>query len=169
MSNTPIHCSFCGRSKEDVDVLIAGVTGHICDHCIEQADGILKEERKTGSYQRSLHALSIEVTQGHQSKHLDEYIIGQEQAKKTISVAVYNHYKRLLNPSSAGEIEIDKSNVMLLGEPVTGKTLIARTIARMLDVPFCIADATVLTEAGYVGEDVESVLTRVAPGGRLQC
>jgi len=157
MSNSPIHCSFCGRSKEDVDVLIAGVTGHICDHCIEQADGILKEERKPNSGAASLQ-LKLPKTI---KKHLDEYIIGQEQAKKTISVAVYNHYKRLLNPSAAGEIEIDKSNVMLLGETGTGKTLIARTIARMLDVPFCIADATVLTEAGYVGEDVESVLTRL--------
>ena len=157
MSNSPIHCSFCGRSKDDVDVLIAGVTGHICDHCIEQADGILKEERKPDT---GTSALQLKLPKAIK-KHLDEYIIGQEQAKKTISVAVYNHYKRLLNPSSAGEIEIDKSNVMLLGETGTGKTLIARTIARMLDVPFCIADATVLTEAGYVGEDVESVLTRL--------
>lgn len=157
MSDTPIHCSFCGRSKEDVDVLIAGVTGHICDHCIEQADGILREEKKsapTGA------AFSLKLPK-EIKEHLDTYVIGQEEAKKTISVAVYNHYKRILNPTHDSEIEIDKSNVILLGETGTGKTLLARTIARMLDVPFCIADATVLTEAGYVGEDVESVLSRL--------
>lgn len=157
MSKTPIHCSFCGRSKEDVDVLIAGVTGHICDHCIEQADSILQEEKKsTGELVDFAIKLPKEI-----KRHLDEYVIGQEEAKKTISVAVYNHYKRILNPNMDEEVEIDKSNVILLGETGTGKTLIARTIARLLDVPFCIADATVLTEAGYVGEDVESVLSRL--------
>lgn len=157
MSDTPIHCSFCGRSKEDVDVLIAGVTGHICDHCIEQADGILREEKK-GAPAGAAFSLKLpkEI-----KEHLDTYVIGQEEAKKTISVAVYNHYKRILNPTHDSEVEIDKSNVILLGETGTGKTLLARTIARMLDVPFCIADATVLTEAGYVGEDVESVLSRL--------
>lgn len=157
MSNTPIHCSFCGRSKEDVEVLIAGVTGHICDHCIEQADGILREEKKTAPSDADFQLkLPKEI-----KEHLDTYVIGQEDAKKTISVAVYNHYKRILNPTSHQDIEIDKSNVILLGETGTGKTLLAKTIARMLDVPFCIADATVLTEAGYVGEDVESVLSRL--------
>ena len=157
MSDTPIHCSFCGRSKEDVDVLIAGVTGHICDHCIEQADGILREEKKAAP---AGAAFSLKLPK-EIKEHLDTYVIGQEEAKKTISVAVYNHYKRILNPTHDSEIEIDKSNVILLGETGTGKTLLARTIARMLDVPFCIADATVLTEAGYVGEDVESVLSRL--------
>ena len=157
MSDTPIHCSFCGRSKEDVDVLIAGVTGHICDHCIEQADGILREEKKTAP---AGAAFSLKLPK-EIKEHLDTYVIGQEEAKKTISVAVYNHYKRILNPTHDSEVEIDKSNVILLGETGTGKTLLARTIARMLDVPFCIADATVLTEAGYVGEDVESVLSRL--------
>ena len=157
MSDTPIHCSFCGRSKEDVDVLIAGVTGHICDHCIEQADGILREEKKSAP---AGAAFSLKLPK-EIKEHLDTYVIGQEEAKKTISVAVYNHYKRILNPTHDSEIEIDKSNVILLGETGTGKTLLARTIARMLDVPFCIADATVLTEAGYVGEDVESVLSRL--------
>ena len=157
MSDKAIECSFCGRSKDDVTVLIAGVTGHICDHCIEQAESIIREERvhDTGS-------VSIDLKMpGEIKAHLDDYIIGQETAKKTISVAVYNHYKRLLNPAKADEVEIDKSNVIMLGETGTGKTLIARSIARMLDVPFCIADATVLTEAGYVGEDVESVLSRL--------
>ena len=157
MSDTPIHCSFCGRSKEDVEVLIAGVTGHICDHCIEQADGILREEKKTAPAGAAFSLkLPKEITE-----HLDPYVLGQEEAKKTISVAIYNHYKRILNPTHDSEVEIDKSNVILLGETGTGKTLLARTIARMLDVPFCIADATVLTEAGYVGEDVESVLSRL--------
>jgi ATP-dependent Clp protease ATP-binding subunit ClpX len=157
MSNTPINCSFCGRSKEDVDVLIAGVTGHICDHCIEQADGILKEERKPDP---SIEAFSLLMPKAIKH-HLDDYVIGQDDAKKTISVAVYNHYKRILYPGLADDVEIDKSNVILLGETGTGKTLIAKSIARLLEVPFCIADATVLTEAGYVGEDVESVLTRL--------
>lgn len=157
MNQTPIHCSFCGRSKDDVEVLIAGVTGHICDHCIEQADGILKEERKPGSTD---HAFQLQLPKSIK-QHLDDYVIGQDEAKKTISVAVYNHYKRILHPTSGEDVEIDKSNVILLGETGTGKTLIAKTIARLLDVPFCIADATVLTEAGYVGEDVESVLTRL--------
>lgn len=157
MSNSPIHCSFCGRSKDDVEVLIAGVTGHICDHCIEQADGILREEKKATTSDAAFQLkLPKEI-----KEHLDTYVIGQEEAKKTISVAVYNHYKRILNPGGSQEVEIDKSNVILLGETGTGKTLLAKTIARMLDVPFCIADATVLTEAGYVGEDVESVLSRL--------
>ena len=157
MSSTPINCSFCGRAKEEVDVLIAGVTGHICDNCIEQADNILQEEREDTPERADFQLkLPKEI-----KAHLDEYVIGQEEAKKTISVGVYNHFKRIVYPAADDAVEIDKSNVILLGETGTGKTLIARTIARMLDVPFCIADATVLTEAGYVGEDVESVLSRL--------
>lgn len=157
MSEQPINCSFCGRSKDDVTVLIAGVTGHICDHCIEQAEGIIREERVQRSAAPDLELkLPAEIKQ-----HLDEYIIGQEDAKRTISVAVYNHYKRLSYTPTGDDVEIDKANVIMIGQTGTGKTLIARSIARMLDVPFCIADATVLTEAGYVGEDVESVLSRL--------
>lgn len=144
-------------------MLIAGINGHICDSCIEQAQRIVGEElreKSSHSIQTALTLLKpIEI-----KKHLDEYVIGQDEAKRTLSVAVYNHYKRVLNkPNSkkGEEIEIEKSNVILVGETGTGKTLLARTIAKMLNVPFCIADATVLTEAGYVGEDVESVLTRL--------
>ena len=157
MSEQPINCSFCGRSKDDVTVLIAGVTGHICDHCIEQAESIIREERVQKSTAPDLDLkIPSEIKQ-----HLDEYIIGQESAKRTISVAVYNHYKRLSYTPTGDDVEIDKANVIMIGQTGTGKTLIASSIARMLDVPFCIADATVLTEAGYVGEDVESVLSRL--------
>jgi ATP-dependent Clp protease ATP-binding subunit ClpX len=157
MSEQPINCSFCGRSKDDVTVLIAGVTGHICDHCIEQAESIIREERVQ---QTTAPELQLKIP-AEIKKHLDEYIIGQDDAKRTISVAVYNHYKRLSYTPTGDDVEIDKSNVIMIGQTGTGKTLIARSIARMLDVPFCIADATVLTEAGYVGEDVESVLSRL--------
>ena len=158
-----VKCSFCNRDKQDTNVLIAGINGHICDSCIEQAQRIVGEElREKGSHslQTALTLLKpIEI-----KKHLDEYVIGQDEAKRILSVAVYNHYKRVLNKPNTKkgeEIEIEKSNVILVGETGTGKTLLARTIAKMLNVPFCIADATVLTEAGYVGEDVESVLTRL--------
>ncbi len=157
----PIVCSFCGRDKKEVKVLIAGVTGHICDVCISQAYKIVNEEAGAQGNQHVQHALN--VLKPHAiKKHLDEYIIGQDEAKKIMSVAVYNHFKRISHVNSAKEeIEIDKSNVILVGETGTGKTLLARTIAKLLNVPFCIADATVLTEAGYVGEDVENVLTRL--------
>lgn len=158
-----IKCSFCGRTKKDTDVLIAGITGHICNHCVTQAQTIVKDEigSKTASTFSAVQLMKpIDI-----KKHLDEYIIGQDDAKKVLSVAVYNHYKRLIlnqaKTTAKDEIEVDKSNVIMVGETGTGKTLLARTIAKVLNVPFCIADATVLTEAGYVGEDVESILSRL--------
>ena len=160
-----IKCSFCGRDKQDTTVLIAGINGHICDHCIAQAQNIVKEELQDKTNVAFHTALTLMKPQ-EIKKHLDEYVIGQDEAKKVISVAVYNHYKRLgqktsKNTSSEEEVEIEKSNIIIVGETGTGKTLLAKTVARMLNVPFCIADATVLTEAGYVGEDVESILSRL--------
>ena len=160
MSDREINCSFCGRKKSEVDILIAGVTGHICDHCIEQADAIVKEERNQVEEPGFDPGVQLERP-ADIKRFLDEYVIGQESAKRTLSVAVYNHYKRLAHPAAEGEVEIEKSNIVLVGETGTGKTLLARSIARLLKVPFCIADATILTEAGYVGEDVESVLSRL--------
>ena len=157
-----LECSFCKRKKEETNLLIAGVDAHICDKCIEQAHGIVIEE--TISEQNEKAASEFLVKKPIEIKDfLDEYIIGQTHAKRVMAVAVYNHYKRLLqNPSTSGDdVEIEKSNIILVGETGTGKTLIARTIARMLNVPFAIVDATVLTEAGYVGEDVETILTRL--------
>lgn len=152
-------CSFCGREKKDVNLLIAGMEGHICDRCIEQAYAIVEEEfRKDSEFDIS----GIKLLKPKEIKEfLDQYVIGQEQAKKVLSVAVYNHYKRLNQKVQQDETEIEKSNIILVGQTGTGKTLLARTIARMLHVPFTIVDATVLTEAGYVGEDVESLLTRL--------
>ncbi len=154
-------CSFCGRDKKDTNILIAGLSGHICDSCIEQAFEIIEEEkRKSNEFDvNGIKLLKpIEI-----KKFLDQYVIGQDEAKKYLSVAVYNHYKRLLqsNRRDQDEVEIEKSNIILVGETGTGKTLLARTIALMLHVPFTIVDATVLTEAGYVGEDIESILTRL--------
>jgi len=153
------RCSFCGREKKDTNLLIAGISGHICDRCIEQAYSIVQEELGVhGEFDMG----QIKLLKPTEIKSfLDLYVIGQEEAKKYISVAVYNHYKRLMQQDSREEIEIEKSNIVLVGETGTGKTLLARTIARMLHVPFTIVDATVLTEAGYVGEDIESVLTRL--------
>ena len=159
MADREINCSFCGRKKSEVDILIAGVTGHICDHCIEQADAIVKEERN--QVEARIRPRCPTRAPNDIKRFLDEYVIGQESAKRTLSVAVYNHYKRLAHPAAEGEVEIEKSNIVLVGETGTGKTLLARSIARLLKVPFCIADATILTEAGYVGEDVESVLSRL--------
>jgi len=153
-------CSFCGRDKKDTNLLIAGISGHICDHCIEQAYNIIQEETKGKS---SFDVSQLQLLKPREiKKFLDLYVIGQEEAKKYLSVAVYNHYKRLIQTRSDDDgIEIEKSNIILVGETGTGKTLLARTIARMLHVPFTIVDATVLTEAGYVGEDIESLLTRL--------
>ena len=159
-ANKDIKCSFCGSGKQDTLMLIAGLDAHICDKCVAQANQILAEElnvRKTKSTQTFETLLKpIEI-----KTHLDQYVIGQDQAKKILSVAVYNHYKRLNQKIGKDEVEIEKSNIIMVGETGTGKTLLAKTIARVLNVPFCICDATVLTEAGYVGEDVESILTRL--------
>ena len=155
-----IICSFCGSSKQDTLMLIAGLDAHICDKCVTQASQIVSEEsavRTKKSAQSAINLLKpIEIKQ-----HLDQYVIGQDEAKKVLAVAVYNHYKRLNQKVTADEVEIEKSNIMMVGETGTGKTLLAKTIAKTLHVPFCICDATVLTEAGYVGEDVESILTRL--------
>lgn len=151
-------CSFCGRTKRQTNILIAGISGFICDSCVEQAQNIIAEEgnKKTGVDLSKIKLLKpIQI-----KKHLDQYVIGQDSAKKVISVAVYNHYKRILQKAT-NDIEIEKSNIILVGETGTGKTLLARTIAKLLEVPFTIVDATVLTEAGYVGEDIESVLSRL--------
>jgi len=157
-----LECSFCGRKKPETDLLIAGLDAHICDKCIEQAHGIVIEEMAENS-NSSLTSELIVKKPREIKEFIDQYMIGQDQAKRVMSVAVYNHYKRLLQPVTKDEddIEIEKSNIILVGETGTGKTLIARTIAKMLNVHFCIVDATVLTEAGYVGEDVETILTRL--------
>ena len=157
-----INCSFCGRNKQDTNVLIAGINSHICDSCIEQAVGIVHSE-KEGKDQQILADQMNLLKPVDIKSHLDKYVIGQDNAKKILSVAVYNHYKRLVQPPSTDEeeIEIEKSNIIMVGQTGTGKTLLARTIAKVLNVPFCIADATVLTEAGYVGEDVEAILSRL--------
>jgi len=152
-------CSFCGRTKKEANLLIAGLEGHICDHCIEQAHNIMVEELGNKS---NFNLDTISLRKPEEIKDfLDQYVIGQEKAKKILSVAVYNHYKRLMQKADNEDVEIEKSNIILVGETGTGKTLLARTIARMLHVPFTIVDATVLTEAGYVGEDIESLLTRL--------
>lgn len=162
MAKETDRCSFCGRVKAETNVLIAGLEGHICDLCVEQAQAIIREEMAS---KHELRLGDIKLLKPAEiKKYLDQYVIGQEEAKRVLSVAVYNHYKRITQPPSAKdeeEIEIEKSNIVIVGETGTGKTLLARTIARMLHVPFCIADATVLTEAGYVGEDVESILSRL--------
>lgn len=152
-------CSFCGRPREEVDLLIAGVDGFICDQCARQAFDIVKEEIKTKS---TLDLSKIDIKKPKEIKaFLDQYVVGQDEAKKHIAVAVYNHYKRLNQKEQEDGVEIEKSNIILVGRTGTGKTLLARTIAKMLHVPFTIVDATVLTEAGYVGEDIESILTRL--------
>ena len=160
MAKEVLECSFCGRKKPETNLLIAGITAHICDKCIEQAHGIVVEELKhTGN--ADLAADLILLKPKEIRAFLDDYVIGQDQTKKVMSVAVYNHYKRLMQKQLDDEVEIEKSNIFMVGQTGTGKTLVAKTIAKMLNVPLAIVDATVLTEAGYVGEDVESILTRL--------
>ena len=156
MAKEELECSFCGRKKPETNLLIAGLDAHICDRCIEQAHGIVLEESKQSD--GSDLSAELKLRKPIQIKgFLDEYIIGQVATKKVMSVAVYNHYKRLLQPPSKDDIDIQKSNIIMVGQTGTGKTLMAKTIARMLNVPLAIVDATVLTEAGYVGEDVENI------------
>ena len=160
MGKEDLECSFCGRKKPETSLLIAGLDAHICDRCIEQAHGIVLEESRQGEAKELSSDLMLSKPKAIKS-FLDEYVIGQEDTKKVMSVAVYNHYKRLLQPGTDDDVEIQKSNIIMVGETGTGKTLIAKTIAKMLNVPLAIVDATVLTEAGYVGEDVEGILTRL--------
>jgi ATP-dependent Clp protease ATP-binding subunit ClpX len=160
MAKEVLECSFCGRKKPETNLLIAGINAHICDKCIEQAHGIVLEELKQ-SGNSDLVADLILLKPKEIRAFLDDYVIGQDQTKKVMSVAVYNHYKRLMQIQLEDEVEIEKSNILMVGQTGTGKTLVAKTIAKMLNVPLAIVDATVLTEAGYVGEDVESILTRL--------
>lgn len=156
-----LHCSFCGRGRDEVKILIAGQEGHICENCVEHAQEILLQEISPASEKSADSAFKLSIKKPMElKKYLDEYIIGQDDAKKILSVAVYNHYKRL-NQKIDNDVEIEKSNIIMVGETGTGKTLLAKTIARILNVPFAIVDATVFTEAGYVGEDVESILSRL--------
>ena len=155
-----LECSFCGRKKVETDLLIAGIDAHICDKCIEQAHGIVEEE-VSDSKSNELSKDLILKKPWEIKEFLDQYIIGQDETKRAMAVAVYNHYKRLLQEESEDDVEIEKSNIVLVGETGTGKTLVAKTIARMLNIPFAIVDATVLTQAGYVGEDVESILSKL--------
>lgn len=160
MAKEVLECSFCGRKKPETNLLIAGISGHICDRCIEQAHGIVLEEMSENSINALIEDITLKKPKEIKA-FLDDYVIGQEQTKKVLSVAVYNHYKRILQSANDNDVEIEKSNILIVGQTGTGKTLVAKTIAKMLNVPLAIVDATVLTEAGYVGEDVESILTRL--------
>ena len=160
MAKQVLECSFCGRKKPETNLLIAGIDAHICDKCIEQANGIVLEELKSSGSSKQVGDLILKKPKEIRA-FLDQYVIGQDQTKKVMAVAVYNHYKRLMQQQLDDEVEIEKSNIIMVGQTGTGKTLVAKTIAKMLDVPLAIVDATVLTEAGYVGEDVESILTRL--------
>jgi len=163
-SNKKVSCSFCGRAKSVIEsnagMLLSGIEGHICNSCIQQGYEVIKEELGAPSVSASHNQFEL-VKPKDLKAYLDEYVIGQEEAKRHLSVAVYNHYKRLMQPASADDVKIEKSNILMVGETGTGKTYLARTLAQKLQVPFCIADATVITEAGYVGEDVETILTRL--------
>lgn len=167
MAKNILHCSFCGRSRDEVKILIAGQEGHICENCIEHAREIIEQELMVKDDKNSATSFKLTIKKPVEvKKFLDEYVIGQDEAKKVLAVAVYNHYKRLQQKSTdttvgGNDVEIEKSNIIMVGETGTGKTLLAKSIARMLNVPFAIVDATVFTEAGYVGEDVESILTRL--------
>lgn len=162
MAKNSLHCSFCGRSRDEVKILIAGQEGHICENCVDHAREIIDQELMIREQETPASSFKLTIKKPMEiKKFLDEYVIGQDDAKKVLSVAVYNHYKRLQQKSIDSEVEIEKSNIIMVGETGTGKTLLAKTIARMLNVPFAIVDATVFTEAGYVGEDVESILTRL--------
>lgn len=160
MAKQVLECSFCGRKKPETSLLIAGINAHICDSCIEQAHGIVLEEVKSSGAKIDTTDLILKRPKEIRA-FLDQYVIGQDQTKKVMSVAVYNHYKRLMQQQQSDDVEIEKSNIIMVGQTGTGKTLVAKTIARMLEVPLAIVDATVLTEAGYVGEDVETILTRL--------
>jgi ATP-dependent Clp protease ATP-binding subunit ClpX len=164
MAKNPLHCSFCGRNRDEVKILIAGQEGHICENCVEHAREIIEQELMTKD-EKTPSSFKLNVKKPIEiKKFLDDYVIGQDEAKKVLAVAVYNHYKRLQQKPAdiaSGDVEIEKSNIIMVGETGTGKTLLAKSIARMLNVPFAIVDATVFTEAGYVGEDVESILTRL--------
>ena len=160
MAKQDLECSFCGRKKPETNILIAGLDAHICDRCIQQANGIVLEEAGSKGGQSLSNDLTLRKPTEIKA-FLDTYVIGQDRAKRVMAVSVYNHYKRLLQPSNEDEVEIQKSNIIIVGQTGTGKTLLAKTIARMLKVPLAIVDATVLTEAGYVGEDVESILSRL--------
>ncbi|HXB92703.1 MAG TPA: ATP-dependent Clp protease ATP-binding subunit ClpX [Puia sp.] len=162
MAKNTLHCSFCGRNRDEVKILIAGQEGHICENCVEHAQEIIQQELMIREDSTGSSSFKLTVKKPIEIKRiLDEYVIGQDDAKKVLSVAVYNHYKRLQQKVVENEVEIEKSNIIMVGETGTGKTLLAKTIARLLNVPFAIVDATVFTEAGYVGEDVESILTRL--------
>lgn len=162
MAKQVLECSFCGRKKPETNLLIAGVNAHVCDRCIEQAHGIVMEELRSGGTAILKSNADLILKKPREIRaFLDQYVIGQEQTKKVMSVAVYNHYKRLMQLQHDEDVEIEKSNIIMVGQTGTGKTLVAKTIAKMLEVPLAIVDATVLTEAGYVGEDVESILTRL--------
>ena len=162
MAKTTLHCSFCGRSRDEVKILLAGQEGHICENCVEHAREIIDQELMVKNENAAPSHFKLNVKKPVEiKKFLDEYVIGQDDAKRVLAVAVYNHYKRLQQKPVENDIEIEKSNIVMVGETGTGKTLLAKTIAKLLNVPFAIVDATVFTEAGYVGEDVESILTRL--------